>query len=381
MSQNTAASTLPRAAGLNAWLAGSLRRALGSRLAATLSFPHGVDRYLEQFDPSWSLHEVRAEVVGVRHLTTDSVTLSLKPNANWRGFVPGQYVRLTVEINGVRRTRCYSPANSAHARDGLIELTAKAHANGFVSRHLREQLRPGTVVTLSQAEGQFALPEWRPERVLLISGGSGITPVMSMLRTLCDEGHKGRITFLHYSNKATDLIYADELAQLAARHPNVQLLRAFAEPGQGGELEGLFSRAQLAQAVPDYAQAQTFLCGPPGMMKAVQAVFAAEALEARLHLEHFTAAPVVVDSAGAEGEVRFARSERLARNSGATLLDQAEAAGLKPESGCRMGICHACTCRKTAGKVRDTRTGQISDGEEDIQICVSVPVGTVTLEI
>ena len=118
------------------------------------------------------------------------------------------------------------------------------------------------------------------------------------------------------------------------------------------------------------------------MMKVVQQLWAEDGLSERLHLENFTAAPVVVDSAHAEGEVRFARSERLAVNNGATLLDQAEAAGLRPEAGCRMGICHPCTCRKLSGQVRDTRTGQLSDGgEEDIQICVSVPVGTVTLDV
>jgi ferredoxin-NADP reductase len=358
----------------------SLHRVLASRLAERLTYPHGVDHYLAQFNPTWSLREVRAEVVAVRHSTADSVTMSLRPNRNWQGFRAGQYVRLTVEIDGVRRTRCYSPANSAHARDGLIELTAKAHAGGFVSKHLHQGLRVGTVVSLSQAEGVFALPEQRPERILLISGGSGITPVMSMLRTLCDEGHAGRITFLHYANAAKDQIYADELAQIASRYPNIELLRAYAEGG--GELSGLFSREQLARSVPDYTEAQAFLCGPPGMMKVVQNVWAEDGLTEWLHLEHFTAAPVVVDSANAVGEVRFARSERLAENNGATLLDQAEAAGLRPESGCRMGICHACTCRKTSGKVRDIRTGAISDGgEQDIQICISVPVGTVVLDI
>ncbi|MGH8506117.1 MAG: ferredoxin reductase [Stenotrophobium sp.] len=357
-----------------------LHRVLASRLAERLTYPHGVDHYLAQFNPTWSLREVRAEIVSIRHETADSVTMTLRPNRNWQGFRAGQYVRLTVEINGVRRTRCYSPANSVHARDGLIELTAKAHAGGFVSKHLHQNLNVGTVVSLSQAEGVFALPEQRPDRILLISGGSGITPVMSMLRTLCDEGHSGRITFLHYANAAKDQIYAAELAQIAARYPNIELLRAYTEPG--GELAGLFSREQLTRAVPDYAEAQTFLCGPPGMMKVVQKVWTEDGLTERLHLEHFTAAPVVVDAANAEGEVRFARSERLAANNGATLLDQAESAGLRPESGCRMGICHACTCRKTSGKVRDTRTGAISDaGEEDIQICVSVPVGTVTLDI
>jgi stearoyl-CoA 9-desaturase NADPH oxidoreductase len=366
--------------------AGRLRRILGSRLAATLAFPHGVDRYLEQFDPTWSLNEVRATVVSVRQLTADSVTLSLRPNRNWQGFRAGQYVRLTVEINGVRRTRCYSPANSAHARDGLIELTAKSHAGGFVSKYLREQARPGMVVTLSQADGVFALPDARPDRILLISGGSGITPVMAMLRTLLDENHRGRITFLHYCNTAADMIYADALAAIAARHPNVELIRCFAQPGRGedarGELQGLFSREQLRAAVPDYAEADTFLCGPPAMMQAVERVWAEDGLSARLLQERFGAAPMASVSASADGEVRFARSERLAANNGDTLLNQAEAAGLKPESGCRMGICHACTCRKTAGRVRDLRTGQLSEaGEEEIQICVSVPVGSVTLDI
>lgn len=362
--------------------ANGLRRALTSRLAAALTYPHGVDRYLEQFAPTASLTEVRAEVIAIRHQTADSVTLSLRPNGNWRGFRAGQYLRLTVEIDGVRRTRCYSPANSTHATDGLIELTAKTHAGGSVSKFLKQRLTLGTTVGLSQAEGSFALPDARPARVLLISGGSGITPVMAMLRTLADEGFAGPISFLHYANTARDQIYAAELAEIAATFPNLQLLRGYAEPNQGGELEGLFCRAHL-NAVPDFADAEAFLCGPPGMMKAVQKLWADEGLSEQLHLEHFSAAPAVIaDSANTEGDVRFIRSERLAKNSGATLLDQAEAAGLKPESGCRMGICHACTCRKASGRVRDTRTGEISDaGEADIQICVSVPVGTVTLDL
>jgi ferredoxin-NADP reductase len=376
----------PRGARPNA----GLRRVLSSRLAAILTYPHGVDRYLEQFDPTWSLHEVRATVQAVRHGTDDSVTLTLRPNRNWQGFRAGQFLRLSVEINGVRRTRCYSPANSAHAADGLIELTAKTHARGLVSRYLAERACPGMVVTLSQADGVFALPGsssgGRPERVVLISGGSGITPVMSMLRTLCDEGYAGRISFLHYANAARDMIYTSELAEIAARHPNVELFRAFAAPGQGederGELAGLFCREHLLKAVPDYAEAQTFLCGPPGMMNVVQQLWADEGLTGQLHLEHFTATPVAADSTSAEGEIRFARSERLAINTGGTLLDQAEAAGLKPEAGCRMGICHSCTCRKTAGRVRDIRTGEISDADEaDIQICISVPVGNVALDI
>ena len=360
-----------------------LQRLLQSRVAGVLSYPHGVDRYLEVLNPLWSTTEVRARVEKIEHLTADSVTVTLQPNTNWQGFIPGQFVQLTVSIDGKRHTRCYSPANSLHRTDGRIELTAKAHANGFVSRYLREQLQEGEVVTLSPAGGEFALPEQRPERVLLISGGSGITPVMSMLRTLCDEGYDGEITFLHYANRAEDMIYADELADIATRHNNVTLLRAFGDGESGGELSGLFCSEHLCSSVPDFAQATTFLCGPPPMMAAVEKVWEEEGLSDRLHKEQFTLATPQLDTSDeAGGEVRFVRSETLVANNGSNLLEQAEAAGLTPESGCRMGICYSCTCKKTAGKVRDLRTGEISSGdEEDIQLCVSVPVGTVTLDI
>lgn len=357
-----------------------VQRVLRSNLAEVLTTPHGVDRYLEQFNPMWSVNEVRAIVTEVRKQTADTVTLRLKPNANWQGFRAGQYVQLSVVIDGRRCTRCFSPANSVHAADGHIELTARVNEKGRLTLWLQAHAAAGLVVRLSQADGSFALPDARPERILLISGGSGITPVMSMLRTLCDEGHSGRITFLHYARRAQDQLYAGELADIAARHPNVEVVRAY-EAGDGGELSGIFCREHLLRRVPDFAEAQSFLCGPAGMMDAVQSLWESEGLTRRLHSERFApAAPAADDSTA--GEVRFARSERLAPNSGDTLLAQAEAAGLTPEYGCRMGVCYACSCRKTSGRVRDLRTGELSeDGEGEVQICVSVPVGTVTLEL
>ena len=124
------------------------RRLLGSGLLEALAAPHGVDRYLELIRPSWSLREARAEVIEVRRQTADSVTLTLRPNENWKGFSTGQFVRLTVEIDGVRHTRCYSPACSEHAPD-RIEITVKAHPEGQVSGFLNRAARPGMVVGLS----------------------------------------------------------------------------------------------------------------------------------------------------------------------------------------------------------------------------------------
>jgi stearoyl-CoA 9-desaturase NADPH oxidoreductase len=348
----------------------SARKLLGSPLLGALTTPHPVDRYLELVRPSFSLSEVRAEVTAVRRQPGPSVTLTLRPNSNWQGFRPGQFVQVTVEIAGVRHKRCYSPASSARNGDGLLELTIRAHPEGTVSNFLNDRAQPGLTVGLTQADGDFILPERRPERLLLISGGSGITPVISMLRTLCDEGHTSPITFLHYAPTAADRVYGEELQQLAERHSNIRLETVLTREGGGH-----FCPEHLR---PEDVDAETFVCGPPSLIDAVRAHVPDE----RFHAEHFVP-PAPAEVLGeAEGTVTFARSDREAANDGAPLLDQAEAAGLTPEHGCRMGICHTCTCRKVAGSVRNVRTGEISTGaDEDIQICISVPVGDVQLDL
>jgi stearoyl-CoA 9-desaturase NADPH oxidoreductase len=326
---------------------------------------------------------VRAEVCDVRHLTPQSVTLDLRPTATWRGFRAGQHVNVAVEVDGVRHTRSYSPASSEYT-DGHLELTVTVHPEGIVSQHLRSHARPGMVLGLSQAEGDFVLTERRPERLLLISGGSGITPVMSMLRTLCAEGHRGEVVFLHYARGAREAIYARELDRLGLAHPNVRIVRAHTRSdGPAGELAGHFRREHLAAAVGDHTDVETYVCGPSSLIDAVHGLWVDDRLEERLHLERFTLPSQSVAAGDAVGgPVLFSRSDLRLEGDDRPLLEQAEEAGLTPAYGCRMGICRTCTCRKTEGAVRDLRTGEISSpGDEEIQPCVSVPVGEVTLDL
>lgn len=252
-----------------------------------------------------------------------------------------------------------------------------------MSGHLNRVVEPGAVVGLSQARGQFVLPRTLPEHVLLISGGSGITPVMSMLRTLCDQGYghgPGKITFSHYARTAADLAYRDELAALAAAHPAVCLLRSYTRGG-GGEVSGRFVPEHLPCAVDDRSAA--WVCGPAGLVETVRAYWAEIGREDALRTEQFTAsAPATEGRDEAYGQVRFSASGRSTANSGAVLLEQAESVGLRPQFGCRMGICLGCTSRKTAGTVRQVRTGELScEPDSQIQICSTVPVGDVTIEL
>jgi stearoyl-CoA 9-desaturase NADPH oxidoreductase len=357
--------------------ASATRRLLRSPFVDLLLGPHGVDRYLELIRPQLTVRDARAEVLEVRHQTARSVTLALRPNGAWQGFRAGQFTRVGVEIDGVRRTRTYSPASSQHAADGALELTVTVHPEGVVSRHLRDGVRRGHVVHLGPASGAFVLGDHRPERLVLISGGSGITPVLSMLRTLCDEGHAGEVVFMHYARTASDWLYRLEVEALAAAHRNVRVHYVATRQG-GARVSGEAVRALLGGAEP--ASATVAVCGPPALISAVRSIW--HEVPERVLAETFTPPTRAVSGAAADGTLRFLRSERTTPIAEGTLLEQAEAAGLAPAFGCRMGICHTCTCRKSAGAVRNILTGDVSDEEdEDIQLCVSVPAGDVAIDI
>lgn len=360
---------------------GAVRRWSPLGVVEALATPHGIDRYLELVHPMLTVRELRAMVTEVERSTDDTVTLTLRPTRQWQGFRAGQFVQVTVEIDGVRRTRCYSPVCSEHRRDGRIQLTIKAHPEGLVSQYLHANAAPGLVLGLSPADGVFRLPDVRPDKLLFISGGSGITPVLSMLRTLCDEGYTGDIAFLHYADDPDHVSHRSDLEALAAAHPNVTLVLAYTATDVG-ELTGFFTGDHLTAVAPWFADAETYLCGPGPLMRSVREHYQASGLADRLHVEEFVLVTAAPDGAEATGTITFDRSQASVENSGATLLEQAESVGLNPEFGCRMGICFSCTQIKTSGCTRNIRTGETnSDPDTEIQLCINVPVGDVHLDV
>jgi ferredoxin-NADP reductase len=357
------------------------RRVLHSRVVGALTYPHGIDRYVEIVSPLLLERDVTARITAVRCQTPRSVTITLRPNENWRGIRAGQFVAVGVQVNGVLLTRPYSPAGSERRAASELELTVSTHPDGRLSRHLREHARAGGTVRLSQAQGEFVMPDRRPERVLLISGGSGITPVMAMLRTLCEEGHRGPVGFLNYARSADLALYGPELDRLAQANPALRVRRGYTRGPSA--LSGRFCREHLDAVCGAGWEGETFVCGPPSLVGAVTAVLAEGCLPPPV-VETFTSPPraPAVDPQGATGKIRFARSDRAAPNSGLVLLEQAEDAGLQPDHGCRMGICNTCSSRKVSGTVRNLLTGECSSSpDQDIRLCVSVPVGDVVLDL
>jgi ferredoxin-NADP reductase len=343
-----------------------------------LTSPHGVDRYLELVNPMWAAHEVRAKIVAIHREvdvpgTPPVATLTLKPTSTWRGHRAGQFVQLGVEVDGARRTtRCFSVSSPDSRPGDEFTITMRANPDGVVSRYLVERAELGTIVHLSQADGQFTLPDQVPDHVLFITGGSGITPAMAMLRSLMRRTHRGRITFVHYAQSPEHQIFREELDELQTAGYGLDIHLVY--PETGGRF---FTPMELERLVPGFRDVDTWACGPAGLIEKVQAAYDGSD---KLRVEFFKTP--AVSNGSAEGDVTFSRAGSTVANTGATLLEQAEAAGLNPVFGCRMGICFSCTAKKGEGTVRNVLTGETSSlPDEEIRICVSTPEGDCSVEL
>ncbi|HEX7739105.1 MAG TPA: ferredoxin reductase [Marmoricola sp.] len=339
--------------------------------------------YLDLFAPLRSGADLRARIVAVHPETADAATILLKPGADWAGHVPGQYVRIGIDVDGVRQWRAYSLTHGPRG-DGLISITVKAVPDGVVSNHLVHHCPVGTLVHLEQAAGEFVLGA-APAKLLFVTAGSGITPVIGMLRNLfpvTDEGVLLRstydITVVHVAPSKPDSIFIDHLEQLDAAGA-IHLIDRY------DDVHGVLDVEELPALVPDLAERTTYACGPGGLLDALAAHHEAHGLT--LFTEQFRPSFV---SVGEGGTVLFSDSDVTVEADGATpLLEAGEAAGVLMPSGCRMGVCFGCVVPLREGAVRDLRSGDITTaiagetGDEGvpIQTCISAAAGPCRIDL
>lgn len=348
---------------------------LDSRWLRPLNDVAAIDDLLGQVHPTWALGRIKARVVEIHDETPDVRSFVLRPNRRWPGFAAGQHVSVTIEIRGVRHHRTFSLSSAPG--DRFLRLTVKRHAGGLVTNAMHEQLAAGDVLELSAPAGAFVLPAAPARKLLMLSAGSGITPLASMLRDLWQRDPARDVVFVHVCRTPRDAIFAEELRTIAASMPSLRIVtHVTAEAGRLGA-DG------VAALVPDRAARQTLLCGPPSFLEMVQARWDAEGLADRLACERFAGPVAARGSAGAPVQVRALRSQRTFATTGERpLLVEAERAGLAPKHGCRMGICRTCRCRLVSGSVENLRTGEIhAEPGQLIQLCVSAARTDLELEI
>src|SRR5215218_5260767 len=193
-------------------------------IAARITTPLLPDDYLQLANPLWSARELRGRVLEVRRETVDSATLVIKPGWGFSfDYEPGQYIGIGLQVDGRWRWRSYSLTSSPVRGSRTITITVKAMPEGFLSTHLVGGVAPGTIVRLAAPQGNFVMPDPAPASVLFLTGGSGITPVMSMLRTLARRDQITDTVHVHSAPTEFDVMFAAELAQLADAHDGYRL--------------------------------------------------------------------------------------------------------------------------------------------------------------
>lgn len=335
------------------------------------------DDYLKLINPLWSARELRGRVVEVRRESRDSATLVIKPGWGFSfDYQPGQYVGIGVLVDGRWRWRSYS-LTSVPRSTGVrtITITVKAMPEGFLSTHLVGGVRPGTVVRLAAPRGDFIMPDPPPPSVLFLTAGSGITPVMSMLRTMLRRNQIGEtdVVHLHSAPTQADALFNAELTELERTNPGYRLLT------RATRVQGRLDLNRIGDEVPDWRDRDTWACGPDGLLDEAEKLWAANGIADRLHCERF--APARTKDRGRGGVVTFARSGKTLQADAATsLMEAGEQSGVLMPFGCRMGICHTCVVGLVQGRVRDMRTGAEHEQGSRVQTCISAASGDCVLD-
>lgn len=344
-------------------------------IAAKITTPLLPDDYLQLANPLWSARELRGRIIDVRRETEDSATLVIKPGWGFTfDYQPGQYVGIGLLIDGRWRWRSYSLTSSPRSGGRTITITVKAMPEGFLSTHLVGGVAPGTIVRLAAPQGNFVMPDPAPAKVLFLTGGSGVTPVMSMLRTLVRRDQITDVVHVHSAPTEADVMFGGELAALQDGHEGYRL------HVRTTRTQGRLDLSRLDEIVPDWRERQTWACGPEGMLNDAEKVWEQAGIADELHLERFAVAKAAPHGAG--GTVTFARSGKTVDLDAATsLMDAGEKAGIQMPFGCRMGICQSCVVPLVDGHVRDLRTGAEHEAGSRIQTCVSAASGDCILDV
>ncbi len=337
------------------------------------------DDYLELINPLWSTQELRGRIERIEAETSSAATVVIRPGWEWPGHKPGQYLRVGMPVDGIHHWRAYSITSDPDRPDGCISITPKLVETGTVSPYLVRTARPGVIVRLGGVEGAFTLPEPLPDKLLFISAGSGVTPIMSMLRSIDRGPGFGDTVHLHSAPTSGEVIFGAQLRDLDQRNPGFRLHEQLTRES------GRIAPSDLDRLCPDWRARETFLSGPADMLDAFAGYWKHQTGDCgRLHVEHFQ--PYLGGDAGEQGTggtIRFCNSDVTAESDGAKpILLAGEDAGATLPYGCRMGICHTCVGRLRSGKIRDLRTGAVYGQEgETVRTCINAPEGAIEIEL
>jgi ferredoxin-NADP reductase len=310
-------------------------------------------------------------------------------------FVPGQFLNVAFWIGGARMNRSYSISSSPTQRD-YVELTVRREPRGAVSRHIDDLVKVGEVIEAGGPVGKFTFKGTEADSIVLLSGGVGITPMMSIARYLTELSWGGDIFFIYTCRTPADFIFADELAALGRRNPKLHVAVTISKP-EGTDWKGSRGRITkefLVQAVPGLASRRVHVCGPPSLMDTARTMLAELGVPVdSLKTEAFGAVKLTAAAAGATAKpsapatgplVTFSTNHKSAKiHTDQTILELSEELSIGIEFSCRVGTCGVCKVKMTSGEVEMAVQDALDDDDRKngmILACQAKPNSAVAVE-
>jgi ferredoxin-NADP reductase len=339
------------------------------------------------------------KVVDVVRETDDAVSIYLtETDGSPLEFRPGQFLSVDVTVDGERLRRAYSLA-SACLPDVPVHVTVKRIKDGRVSNHLNDTIRTGDELAVLGPSGNFTV-EPRPvneRRMVMVAGGSGITPIMSILETVLRVERGSRVTLIYGNRGWDDVIFRNRLEALCREFgERLRVDHVLEHPPEWwtGE-QGLLSSAVLASrlhalGVEDDGMMRYFVCGPTPMMEAAHEALQQRGVEAnRIAEERFTSPAARSGKAGSDKTElvvvsKAGHDQGIQVEPGQTILEAALAAGIDMPYSCAMGGCGACRVRWMAGEVQMEEPNCLSRAEREkgyVLTCVGRPLTESKIEV
>lgn len=352
-------------------------------------------KHIDEMKP-WSDKLHLLECISVTPETPDVMTFLFRSeDQNWFRYLPGQFVTLELPVSKEPLYRTYT-LSSSPSRPYALSVTVKAQATSIGTRWMFDNLKPGMKIRALGPLGDFSYVRHPGDKYLFISAGSGVTPMMSMVRDMSDRAPQSDIAFINCSRSPSDIVFRHELEYLARFMPKLSLGFIVENCGRTdlwSGLKGMVDKAKIALLSPDFMDRTVFCCGPEPFMAAIRSMLDASGFDmSRYHQESFSpAAPVAVGESihtVADGEalsmVGFTLSgKEVPCQPGQTVLMTARAAGVRIGAACESGICGTCRVLKLSGEVEMNHNGGILDDEIDegyILACCSRPLTDVKVE-
>lgn len=313
-------------------------------------------------------------------------------------YLPGQFLTLTLPVGEKPIRRSYT-ISSSPTQGYYCEITVKREERGAGSRYLHDHVSVGDTLEVQAPSGRFVFTGKEAEHIVLIAGGVGITPMMSVSRALTDMAWDGRIDFVVACTDPEHFIFETDLARLQERHENLHVFVAMSriDKDSNGYRKGRLSRELLAEWVPSITSARVHLCGPPAMMDAVRKMLSElDVPDGSVHTENFggeqkprvraeaRAATAATELAETGGQLSFERSGKSVQlQLDETLLEAAERCGVEIDYSCRVGLCGVCTVKLLQGEVSmEVEDGLVPEDREAgmVLACQAKSTGDVSVD-